>query len=198
MGTLAIASRLWPSSLTKTSPCSMRRWVTRCRAKGGRVCLRLLGSRPKNMDSLGIRGAGRGHRGARGVRRCSGSAACPWAALQRTGCRDSGWGQLGLWLLGPAPAAGLRNIRGPRGVRAPLAGVAGWCSSSRCRSLQGETVAGQGGAASWNLIYSPVMRPRPFRMVAEEARAAWAAFGLVQPQLPYPHLSLEQSAREMA
>ena len=57
---------------------------------------------------------------------------------------------------------------------------------------------GKAGAAFWNLIYSLVMRPRPFWMVAEEARAARAAFGLVQPQLPCPHLSLERSAREMA
>lgn len=134
-----------------------------------------------------------GRQGASGSPRSQvalGVPACPWAALRRTGCGDSGWGQLGLWLSGRLPAAGLRNIRRPPGVRTPPAGVAGWRSSGHRASLRGETAAGQGGGRLLEPDLQPSYAPMALPMVAEEARAAWAAVGLVQPQLRYPHLSL--------
>lgn len=75
--------------------------------------------------------------------------------------------------------------------------MVGWRSSGRRASLRGETAAGQGGGRLLEPDLQPSYAPVALPMVAEEARAARAAFGLMQPQLRYPHLSLERSAREM-
>lgn len=172
---------------TKPSPCSTRRWATRCWAKDGGVCLRLRGSRPRTWTPWASAPTG-GPAGGVGKPEESGGARGPRPA---PGPRSGG--QAAGTAVGDSSACGSRA----RLPAAGLPGVAGGAAAAAARVYEEKQRLGKPGAASWNLIYSPVMRLRPFRMAAEEGRAARAAFGLVQPQLRYRHVSLERSAREM-
>lgn len=96
----------------------------------------------------------------------------------------------------PCPGFLKRNLRGPLGVHAPPARVAGGCSSGRLHEFTRSSSWARRGppclqATSWSLTDSPITHPRPFRVAAEEARAAQAAFRPVPPQLRYPPVSLE-------
>lgn len=106
---------------------------------------RLRGSQPEDVDSVGVtahRGAGRGRGGARGGRWCSGSAACPWAVIRRTGCGDSS--ACGSRTRLPSP--GLPGEKLPRTRGCPrIAGWSGWWRSSGSHASLREAAAGQGG-----------------------------------------------------